>query len=466
MWRCVSRVALVLLLGAAGSVAAQPESPACRPEGERGAAHAESCAIDGSDYRLVRASVTVSGSVAAAVAALRNMQRCPESTCIEERSADDDDEHSITHRVRGSGFTRRVTVTLAKWWRLPGERTVLDIVGVDHMKAAFRGTRIRCLRERWTLVPGSGARVAVTQEMISDPQPPFGLTSLVTAPTAEAMLAHLGDLAAQLERPSGRTVASTDSFPLRQNAFPELGVSFVRCQQGAGLWEIDIDVQALLAEIDRQRTFGGQDFAAVMTLTSEDPEDGVERTVVQQFRRDADDAFLILIRDPAVQRGQGYLRQGDNLWFYDTESRKFSRTSLKEAFQGTDARNSDFGDISFAEDYAVRWIEEGTLGRYAVYVLDLQATSNEVTYPFLKAWVTREGSLVLKTEDYSVTERLVRTSYYPRYARVGDAVVPTEMIFVDEMVEGKKTRISMSDLSDAEIPDSVFTKAYVERANR
>ena len=235
---------------------------------------------------------------------------------------------------------------------------------------------------------------------------------------------------------------------------------------GTGLWAAEVDVQALLTEIDRQRSFENQDFTAVLTLISEDPEEGVERTVVQQFRRDSDDAFLILISDPAVQRGQGYLRQGDNLWFYDPESRKFSHTSLKEAFQGTDARNSDFGDISFAEDYTVRAIEEGTLGRYAVYVLDLQATSDEVTYPFLKAWVTREGSLVLKTEDYSLTERLMRTSYYPRYARVGDSVVPTEMIFVDELVAGKKTRISMSDLSDAAIPDSVFTKAYVERASR
>ena len=235
---------------------------------------------------------------------------------------------------------------------------------------------------------------------------------------------------------------------------------------GSVLWAADLDAQALLEEIDRQRTFSGQDFTAVMTLVSEDPEDGVERTVVQQFRRDEDDAFLILVRDPSVQRGQGYLRQGDNLWFYDPESRKFSHTSLKEAFQGTDARNSDFGDLSFAEDYAVRSVEEGTLGRYPVYVLDLQATSDEVTYPFLKAWITREGSLVLKTEDYSLTERLMRTSYYPRYARVGAAVVATEMIFVDELVEGKKTQISLTDLSAAQISDTVFTKAYVERANR
>lgn len=235
---------------------------------------------------------------------------------------------------------------------------------------------------------------------------------------------------------------------------------------GAMLWAVDLDPQELLEEIDRKRMFEDQDFTAVMTLISEDPEEGVERTVVQQFRRDVDDSFLILIRDPAVQRGQGYLRKGDNLWFYDPESRKFAHTSLKEAFQGTAARNSDFGDIRYAEDYTVNTIVEGTLGSYLVYVIELQATSDEVTYPFLKAWVTQKGSLVLKTEDYSLTKRLMRTSYYPRYARVGAAVVPTEMIFVDELVLGKKTQISLSDLSALAIPDSVFSKGYVERANR
>ena len=61
-----------------------------------------------------------------------------------------------------------------------------------------------------------------------------------------------------------------------------------------------------------------------------------------------------------------------------------------------------------------------------------------MTYPFLKAWVTRESNLVLKTEDYSLTERLMRTSYYPRYARVGDSVVPTEMISSTSWSRGRR----------------------------
>ena len=40
------------------------------------------------------------------------------------------------------------------------------------------------------------------------------------------------------------------------------------------------------------------------------------------------------------------------------------------------------------------------------------------------------------------------------------------MIFVDELVKGKKTTITLSDISLAAVPDSVFTKSYIERVNR
>ena len=234
----------------------------------------------------------------------------------------------------------------------------------------------------------------------------------------------------------------------------------------ASVGAVEVDTDAILARIDNLMTFENSDFSSVMTFVSEDPEDGVERQVVRQYRRDAADQFLLLISEPALQRGQGYLRDADNLWFYDPESRKFSHTSLKEAFGGTDARNSDFGETSLTEDYSVRAVSEGMLGRFAVYILDLEATSSEVTYPFRKIWVTRDNYLMLKTEDYSLTERLLRTSYFPSYARAGDNVVPTQMIFVDELVEGRKTQIEMTDISVAAVPDSVFTKSYVERASR
>jgi hypothetical protein len=72
----------------------------------------------------------------------------------------------------------------------------------------------------------------------------------------------------------------------------------------------------------------------------------------------------------------------------------------------------------------------------------------------------------LKAEEYSLSERLMRTSYYPHYARIEDRYFPDKMLFVDELKKGEKTQLTFTDLSIAPLPDSVFTKAYLEKVNR
>ncbi len=233
-----------------------------------------------------------------------------------------------------------------------------------------------------------------------------------------------------------------------------------------GVFAKSVDYLAILRDIDELRSFDKADFSAVLTMISEDPEKGVEKKVVQMFRRDRDDKFLMLIKEPEVQRGQGYLKVGKNMWFYDPESRKFSHISLKENFAGTDAKNSDFGKSSLAEDYDVISHSEGKLGRFDVYILELKAKNNEVTYPYMKVWVTKKPHLVLKVENYSLNKRLLRVSYYPKYARVGNSYIATRMIFIDSLVKNKRTQITLTDLSVEKLPNYVFTKSYVERVNR
>ncbi len=225
------------------------------------------------------------------------------------------------------------------------------------------------------------------------------------------------------------------------------------------------DGPELLEQIDKNTNFEGVDLSALMTIISEDPTDGVEKTKVLQFRSDDDDKFLLLIQEPTTKQGQGYLMIDDNLWFYDPQSRKFSHTSLKEQFTGSDANNSDFNESSISEDYSVVAIGEEKLGKFDVYKIEIEANNNEVTYPKQILFVTRDSLLVLKSEDYSASNRLLRTSYYPSYTQAGSSFIPNRMIFIDNLVQGKKTTITVSDISVKEIPDSIFTKSYVERVN-
>lgn len=225
-------------------------------------------------------------------------------------------------------------------------------------------------------------------------------------------------------------------------------------------------IEDVLVKIDAQSRFEDTDFSALMTMIVEDPEKGIEKMVVRQFRRDDGQHFLLLVQEPKTQRGQGYLLEGENLWFYDPSSRKFAHTSLKETFQDSDARNADFSQWNFSSSYRVQDYQEGTLGQFPVYIIDLEAVADTVPFPYVKLWVTQDTPLVLKNEEYSLTKRLMRSTLFPKYARVGAVLIPTQMILVDELVEGKKTQIGLSEISTGKIPDYVFTKAYFEQVNR
>jgi len=101
-----------------------------------------------------------------------------------------------------------------------------------------------------------------------------------------------------------------------------------------------------------------------------------------------------------------------------------------------------------------------------VWIVELAGIHNEVTYPFKKIWITKKDGLLLKSEDYSLTKRLLRTSFYTSYKKVGTSYVADKFQFVDALVTGKKTTITLAEISVAPVPDNVFTKSYVERVNR
>lgn len=226
------------------------------------------------------------------------------------------------------------------------------------------------------------------------------------------------------------------------------------------------DFDAMLREIDSLGEFNDQDFSGVYTIVSQAPGQDDEVTQARLFRRDRTDQFVLIILQPRIQRGQGYLRTDDTVYFYDPESRRFERTTLRDSIQGTDAQNRDLVRGSLAEDYRVVDWEVGSLGNYETYILDMEATGTGLDYDRIKLWVRTDRAVVLREENYSVSGRLLRTLLFPRYATVGGRAVPSQILIVDNINEGERTQITLRDPSVSPLPDSVFTRAYLERVNR
>jgi outer membrane lipoprotein-sorting protein len=226
------------------------------------------------------------------------------------------------------------------------------------------------------------------------------------------------------------------------------------------------DVKAILAKLDAMNDFSGLDFTGVFTIVSEKPGEKPALTQIRMFRRDTQDLFTLLIQQPEASKGQGYLKEGDNIFFYDPSSRKFTRSSLKENLNNSDAKNSDFSRRSILEDYDVSGTEEGTLGKFPVWIITLKAKTDKVSYDISKLFVRKEGNLLLKQEDYSVSGKKMRTTLYPKYADLGNGkMFPSQMLIVDELNPGEKSQITMTELSTNKLPDKVFTKAFLEQVN-
>ena len=231
--------------------------------------------------------------------------------------------------------------------------------------------------------------------------------------------------------------------------------------------------ETLLRNVDLLVSYYDIDFSAQYTIVQDKP--GQDRTATEAvvYRRDSKEQYVIVIQKPPISRGQGYLKQGNTLWFYDPESRKFNSTSSKERFQNSNARNSDFTRSTLSEDYTVVSGENVKLGRFSCRLLSLQAAHTEVTYPKMKVWVSEDG-LVRKTEDYSLSGQLLRSSAIPDYYNIAGRYVPKAILLTDEIrgstINGsfvkEKTQITITTPSFKKLPDSTFSKTYLEQVNK
>ena len=90
--------------------------------------------------------------------------------------------------------------------------------------------------------------------------------------------------------------------------------------------------------------------------------------------------------------------------------------------------------------------EEGKLGAFETWILTLQAKNDEVSYQKIRLTVRKDKPLPLKEEDFSVSDRPMRTIYYlPTYVQVGDKLVPAKIKMVDEVNKGTQSVLTISE---------------------
>lgn len=215
------------------------------------------------------------------------------------------------------------------------------------------------------------------------------------------------------------------------------------------------------------------DVTARVKMTQSKVTQGIKTTEMVYYRRDGDDAFMILMVAPEAEKGNGYLKTGDNFWMYRRNTRTFQHVNRDESIAGTDASADDFERRKLEDLYKPALDDKGNeilteekLGDIPVYKFKLTNKVSDVKYPLLWYWVRQDNFLPLKEQSYSLSGTLMETAYFLKYTIVDNRYVWIKGMFIDEFEKGNKTIVDISGISTKKIEDSVFTKAYLENISK
>jgi len=230
-------------------------------------------------------------------------------------------------------------------------------------------------------------------------------------------------------------------------------------------------VDLLKAVDDRQRNQGDWHSLIYMEQKEKGKVDVAYEALV--FRRSEDQKFIILFTKPKASQGQGYLRIDKNLWFYDPSVGKWERRTERERIGGTNSRRSDFDESRLALEYDPEDNGEVKLGAYTAQVMTLKGKPDiDLAFPVIKLWVDKESKNVLKRQEFALSGRLLRTSYYPKWKKVYsesrkmDVWYPEEMRFLDEVEKANQTLIVVKSVDMKPLEANLFTKAWLESKSR
>jgi hypothetical protein len=230
-------------------------------------------------------------------------------------------------------------------------------------------------------------------------------------------------------------------------------------------------VEMLKVIDDRQQNNG--DYTSLVFI--EQKESGKADLVYQAvvYRRDVDDKLVILFVKPQAEAGKGYLRIDDNLFFYDPTVGKWERRTERERIGGTGGNRQDFDQSRLAEEYTPAWVGEEKLGNYMATHMKLTAKEGtDVAYPVVELWVDGPTNNVLKRQDFALSGKLMRTSYYPQWlkkfseSKGSEIYFPKEIRIFDEIEKGNQTTIVIQEVDLKPVEGTIFTKAWLESKSR
>ncbi|MDZ4122043.1 MAG: outer membrane lipoprotein-sorting protein [Candidatus Cloacimonadaceae bacterium] len=224
------------------------------------------------------------------------------------------------------------------------------------------------------------------------------------------------------------------------------------------------DANAILAAIDKNMTSTSSRLSSRMVIHSR----RASRTVASINYSQGNNRFYAEYTDPPREKGTKMLKLDDNLWIYEPSSDRtiqISGNMLKQSVMGSDLSYEDFmEETSLARAYNARITGEKVHDGRNCWIMELNAKSDNVSYPKRILYVDKERNIALYEELYAKSGRLLKTTTSSDITRFGNRWYPKKIVFKDELKDGKGTEFIIDEIEfNIAIPERYFNRAALRK---
>lgn len=197
-------------------------------------------------------------------------------------------------------------------------------------------------------------------------------------------------------------------------------------------------------------------------ITTEDGETS-EREL--QIKAKGDNAHVEAL-SPARTKGEVYLFNDRNMWFYKPSLKKPVSISPRQKLSGQ-AANGDIASTHYARDYTPTLEKTETVNGEPTHVLLLKAKAPNLTYDQIRYWISDKTQLAVKAEFLTLQGQPFKVAQleYANAITVGGKSIPfvSKFTITDAKFPQNKSVIEYTEPKTQDISPSIFNVNNLSR---
>jgi outer membrane lipoprotein-sorting protein len=178
---------------------------------------------------------------------------------------------------------------------------------------------------------------------------------------------------------------------------------------------------------------------------------------------------LTLITAPAKEKGQSFLKNGNNIWNWSPAIQRLVKllpAMMSQGWMGSDFTNDDVvKESSYTKDFTHSLLGSETIENFSCYKIQLTAKQDvNVVWGKIIMWISEKDFLEMKLEFYDEDNELVKTHKSSKVLDFQGRRLPSVTEIIPAETPGNKTVVTIKSMKfNINVPANFFTQQNMKK---